>query len=159
MSWRMTLKTALVGQPSNSRNRTESWSITPSSGLNGLQRNTLCFQLESSDSFFSSYLLFLLYCICGTLQGWNLVCKIQEVYFPALPFYLCCSFILKSHFREDLWTHFRSRKLGFQIAPSICFCPVPGLSPPGFAFAQANQRKLAFSETSVQQAITLSSRH
>lgn len=71
-----------------------------------------------------------------------------SVSFRRFVFQLCQS-TLAAPFPKDLWTYFRSRKLGFQIALPTYFCPVPVLSPLGLAFAQENQRNLAFSETSV----------
>lgn len=100
------MKTALVVQPSSSRNRIESQSISLSTG-------PCC--ISSQKAQVSFFLINFPWCVAYVVlflaETWS--ARFRRFIFQLCQFCSCCSFSLESHFPKYLGTIFSFRKLGF----------------------------------------------
>lgn len=101
MSWR----TAVVAQPSSSRNRIESQSIS-------LRTGPCCISSWKAQVSFIliNFPWYAAYVVLFLAETWS--ARFRRFIFQLCQFRSCCSFSLESHFPKDLWTNFRFRKLG-----------------------------------------------
>lgn len=148
----MTLKTTVVVQPSSSRNRTESQSVTLST-----EPCYVSSQKAQTYFFLINHSWYIAYVVLFTVETWSLR-------FRRFIFQLCQSTLAAHSAWKVIYPRIYglisgSGSLDFRLLPPSIFSLLPVLSPLGLAFAHENWRKLASSETSVQQQIILSSRH